>query len=888
MGGPRVVLALLIALSCGLTTLGTSGVSAQEGGPEQAYRTNDRSIVSMNILPPGQGRYLNAAELLVAQAGGPQPANNSDQLGMYDSLVQGAPGVTPETLSNFFKDASFGVKEEDIVSRYEPRPGVVVLRDTFGVPHIYGTTRADVLYGAGYVTAEDRLFMIDTLRHVGRGRMSEFLGPSESNLASDRAIYATAGYTEEELQAMIDRLPMLNPTLGNQVIDDLDAYTEGINQFIGEAMTDPSLLPGEYPALQQVPEPWSPTDTVAIASLIGSQLGVGGGDELENAAFLQALIAEGYAPAVARRILADFRRADDPEAPVTTHRRFPWSMDLGPVNPKAVALPDQAAEVARAVAQRTSLPDHLDGPFGPIPLAFPDEMSNALLVGAKRSKTGRPIAVFGPQVGYWSPEILMEMDLHGPTIDSRGIGFPGISLYTLLGRGRGYAWSATSAGGDLVDIFAERLCNPDGGEVSLDSTFYMKDGECVEMMTRTDTWFAKPGAGGTPESPEAMQVSMTTQRTDNGIVQTRSTVGGAPVAWVLQRTSWGAEVDSALTYVEIMNPAKIRAPIDFQRAFARFSFTFNWFYVDGKSIAWQLGGYHPRRAEGVNPDLPAWGTGKWNWRGKLSFAETPKEINPRQGYIVSWNNKQAPGFRANDGQWSYGPVHRSQLLEGPMRARIAKGLKFNVIDLVNIMGDAATVDLRGRAVLPMMLRVIGRSKDTKVAEAVKLMQEWIRSGAHRRDKDADGAYDHSAAVALMDEWWEPASQAVFQPVLGDAAYGLTGSHHDAPGPVGSAFIGGLYGHMNKDLRMILGMPVKGRFSRIYCGSGKLAACRSALTSSLTAAISALEERFGGGPTTWDFDETVDRIVFAPVGVQGQDSMQWQNRPTFQQVVEFRP
>ena len=78
---------------------------------------------------------------------------------------------------------------------------------------------------------------------------------------------------------------------------------------------------------------------------------------------------------------------------------------------------------------------------------------------ASRS-AGHPLFVAGPQVGYFNPQILMEEDVHapassaGPGIDAAGAAFVGINLYVQLGRGRDYAWSATSAGQDIIDTFA--------------------------------------------------------------------------------------------------------------------------------------------------------------------------------------------------------------------------------------------------------------------------------------------------------------------------------------------------------------------------------------------------------------------------------------------------
>ncbi|HYH27757.1 MAG TPA: penicillin acylase family protein, partial [Actinomycetota bacterium] len=406
---------------------------AQQAFP--AYREGDESVMARNVLPPGQGRFMNGPELVQAQATGEQPPMNTNQIGLYDSLVQATPGLTLADIPKYFKDASFGVPPTEVDRVYRPRPGVTVVRDrTYQVPHVYGDSRADTMFGTGYVSAEDRLFMMDVLRHTGRGRLSQFLGASDSNLQMDRAQLAGADYTEEELQAMIDRLPKVDPVLGAQAKKDLEDYTAGVNAYITEALTDPRKLPGEYEALQQVPLPWKVTDSVATASLIGAQLGVGGGAELRNAAFVSALSREGYPPSAARAILADFRFANDPEAPTTTSRSFPWMQDLGSVDPASVAMPDDAAPAQQAIS-RSTFPDTIDGPFGPIRLGFPEGASNALLVGSKLSATRRPLAVFGPQVGYWSPEILMEIDMHGPGIHARGAAFPGISLYVLLGRG---------------------------------------------------------------------------------------------------------------------------------------------------------------------------------------------------------------------------------------------------------------------------------------------------------------------------------------------------------------------------------------------------------------------------------------------------------------------
>ena len=194
----------------------------------------------------------------------------------------------------------------------------------------------------------------------------------------------------------------------------------------------------------------------------------------------------------------DFRAADDPEAPTTVRgRNFPYRASPKKVAPGSVALPDagsltpakvvtsasgSAAGDAGRVAAAASLgtrhraagvAPNRTGAAARGLLAFPRSASNALLVSARESASGRALAVFGPQVAYFAPEILMEQDVHAPTLEATGATFPGVNLYVQLGHGRDYAWSATSASQDIVDTFAVDLCEPGGAAPTKTSKHYL-------------------------------------------------------------------------------------------------------------------------------------------------------------------------------------------------------------------------------------------------------------------------------------------------------------------------------------------------------------------------------------------------------------------------------
>ena len=138
----------------------------------------------------------------------------------------------------------------------------------------------------------------------------------------------------------------------------------------------------------------------------------------------------------------------------------------------------------------------------------------------------------------------------------------------------------------------------------------------------------------------------------------------------------------------------------------------------------------------------------------------------------------------------------------------------------------------------------------------------------------------------MDAAWPRLADAVLAPVLGPLVDRLAKlqSRSNNAGPSGSAYISGWYGYVDKDLRSLLGRPVRGAFSTRYCGAGVLEACREALWGALDAAAAKLEAAQGPVPTGWHADATAERIRFDS-GVLS-DTMRWTNRPTFQQLMSF--
>ena len=759
----------------------------------------DHALLALNILPPGEG---------------PNLPDLTTQLAMYDGLTPLRGHVTAADLTLHFKPEPLDLGGQPAVRVEHPRDGVSIGRDRFDVPHIVGTTRANTEFGAGWATAEDRGLYLQLLRGPARISALDVPGYDAFSLALTASRFTPSAQTEAFLASQVKLAQQT--ARGRRLIMDVDSYIAGINAYFEQQ--------------GGVVAPFTRNDVIALGTLIGAVFGAGGGHEAQSAELL-ADLQQRLGGAKGLGVWNDLREQLDPEAPVTIATRFPYEQAQSAPGAGNVTLdPGSFTPVAAAPATQRRL------------------MSNAILIGAKRSSNGHPIFVAGPQVGYFAPEILMEEDLHGGGLDGRGVAFPGLGFYLQIGRGPDYAWSATSASNDVADEFAETLCGNG-------TTQYLYNGACRDM--------------GTFDAGSLDGKELVYHTTVHGPVVGYATSGGTRVAISFDRSTRGRELLSAIPF-QVLTTGGVHDPQEFFSTMSGFELTFNWFYADSRHIAVYSSGRLPIRAPGVNPALPTNGNGRYDWHGLLAPLAHPHAVDPGSGQIVNWNNKPAAGFGAADDNWTYGSIHRVQLLN----ANVSPQRKLTPAGVVSAMNEAATHDLR-RQLIPLLARVMTQapSPSPRDARALQTLQAWDGS---RLDADGDGKIDAPAA-ALMDAWWPRVAVAVLQPVLGpltDELKRLNPISDDA-NRGGSSYGAGWYEYVDKDLRTLTGQRVHGVYSTRYCGGGDLAACAASLWSALDAAVS------GAPPLA---DATSERISF---GAFLGDTIRWTNRPTFQQVVVFR-
>jgi hypothetical protein len=774
-----------------------------------------RADVARYILPPGN------------YGGIPFTENSTDQLPLYSGLTPLRDDISNADIDRYFLPEDFrpiGQTREEQTGR----AGLRLIYDSYGIPHVYGRTRADMAFGAGWATARDRRLLIQLGRGPARAAVADIPNLDAFSLVTSGQSFVPSAATEELVTKQRQLLIDTYGTEGRQILADAQAYADGLNAYAEANDID------EPPA--------TVNDVIAVTAFIGSIFGAGGGSEAANSDLL-AKLQNSLGPVRGYRAWDDVMLADDREAPTTTKRRFRYGPLTGGRVSGSVVLD---AGSIQSINPRQPAAAAAAAPAG-------RQASNWLLASSRRSASGNPLAVMGPQLGYYYPEIVQQIDLHGPGINAQGAAVPGLAMYILIGRTRDYAWSLTSAGHDVRDVYAEKLCEPDGSAPTRTSGHYLYKGQCRPLENFN--------AGLLNNQPVSYKVSV------HGPVFATATIDGQPYALSRKRSTFGRD-GLNLAALKDMTEGEATSPRRFRGIANKFGFTFNWAYASRKYTSFFSSGRLPRRPRGLDRRLPTLGDGRYEWQGFLSEREHPHDTTGPQGLLLNWNNRSAPGFMHGDNE-PFGSVHRVELFDQwPWRALLT--------DNVGIMNRAATEDVRS-PVWPVVRRVLstGPAPSARDQQVVEILDGWVRRDAPRLDADDDGDYDEPGPV-IMDELWRPIAEAVVSPVFGSLTPDLNSVRN----------LGSLSGesYVDKDLRTLLRRRVRDPFNLSYCGAGSLAACRTSLWNAVHLAADRLTTQLGeADPAKWT--KPASRTGFVPGLLP--NTFPTTNRPTFQQVIELQ-
>lgn len=606
---------------------------------------------------------------------------------------------------------------------------ILIIRDNYGVPHIFANSKEGLAYGAGYAMAQDRLWQADLYRRDAFGSLAEF------GFASIDSDYRTRslGYSREELLEIFNKWVPIKPEA--KLKEMMLAYVDGINQYIFEASMNPTLIPIEYLLLDLPIEPFTIEDCVAIVVMMAWRFGGTGGGELGYAARFQALNTT-YDEDTAWAIFNDLYPQVDPGAPTTIPSKgshYP----KGPIQSSIPALPTNIDEIYEQVIGATTAQEQLSESLG-LPTKFG---SNAWIVRPKKSKTGNTMQVGGPQMGHSIPQIVLEVGLHGAGINAVGMMMPHAPSI-LIGASDFGAWTSTTGSSDLIDTYIEVL-NPENPYQ------YLYNGEWVDMEKRTERIYGYKKMG----------------YEDRDIYRT---VHGPIRAWDIDNNRcYSMKADYYMNELAAEEGwllfQQSRSISDFDDATRVVTAGHNFLWIDrrGNIGYWHCGAFPKRPITGrngrvIDDRFPLWGTGEEEWLGVTGFDEIPKSVNPAQGYLANWNNKPIADWPYKEADW--GEVHGVQWIQ----EQIATGGKLTFEDMNNINRDTGYAHFGGMHFLDFLINAA--QKDSSIPlEVIEVLESW---NWHYNDvidpvyPDPSATYD-DPGLTIFDKWFSKVDNEVF-------------------------------------------------------------------------------------------------------------------------------
>ena len=253
------------------------------------------------ILPPGN------------YGGLPTTDNSLDQLPLYDGLTPLRGNVTDADIDRYYLPEDF---KPIGATREEPtgRPGTTIIYDSYGVPHVTGRTRADLAFGAGWVTARDRGLLLQLGRGPARAAVADVPGINAFGLVTSGQSFVPSAATEQLVTDQVDLIKRTYGDKGDEMIADMQAEADGITAY--------------FQAHGNNQPPATVNDVIAVTAFIGSIFGAGGGAEASNAEFLSQL-QNHLGADTGRKAWEDAMLFDDPEAPTTMKQTFDYGIFTG-------------------------------------------------------------------------------------------------------------------------------------------------------------------------------------------------------------------------------------------------------------------------------------------------------------------------------------------------------------------------------------------------------------------------------------------------------------------------------------------------------------------------------------------------------------------------------
>jgi len=586
---------------------------------------------------------------------------------------------------------------------------VEILRDTWGVPHIYAKTVADLFFAQGYVAAQDRLWQLDLWRRNAEGKLAEVVGPTAVRRDTFARLLRYRGDLEAEWRSY-----------GPDARAIITAFVAGVNAQIAWVTAHPEKLPIEFQLLGAKPEPWTPE--VIIGRMAGYVMTRNARSEVQRARLARdvgaARVAEFMTP--------------DPPTPIVV----PAGLDLADIVDGILDIAGDASETVRFPAERLKVGGHeawfgVDAALGGFRAdettderhwadnAWRNGSNNWVMAGAMTA-TGKPILANDPHRVIALPSLRYTTHLVGPGWNVIGAGEPALPGVA-AGHNDRIAFGFTIVGMDQQDLYVERL------DPAHDDHYLYRG--VSEAMTIERAEIAVRG-----EAPRAVDLRFT--RHGPVLYVDKSRGKAFVLRWV------GTEPGSA-GYLRSMAVDRAKDWPQFRAAVAGWKVpSENIIYADvAGNIGWIAAGAAPVRRN-WNGLLPVPGdSGAYEWDGFLSIDDLPQAYNPARGYIATANhNILPPGYTKALG-YEWGAPHRFNRIDEVLRNAKAAGRKLTTTDSERLQHD--TTSMVARALCDALRSVARAPADADGAKALRMLLAW------------DHRVDQKSAAAALFELWAP-------------------------------------------------------------------------------------------------------------------------------------
>jgi penicillin amidase len=514
---------------------------------------------------------------------------------------------------------------------------VTVSKDNFGVSHISASNESDMYFALGYMHAQDRLWQMDISRRVAEGRLSEIMG--QDVLMYDK-LFRTLGINK--------MASVLYEKISPKSRELLTRYADGVNSFIENHS---KILPLEFDVLNYKPEQWKPEHSLMIVRLMAWELNI--------AWYTDYTFGE-----IVNRFGLDRGTDFFPDYPV----------DAPHIIKGDTTLKKQAADTVKEVSHHNLSPmkdiSGLGEEFYNTVLSFrkfygSEGMqfgSNSWVVNGSKSENGKPILANDPHLALQVPSKWYEVDLHNEQLKRNISGFsiPGAPA-VVIGANSVISWGITNLMNDDSDFYVFDLEPGQPGKYRYKDTVLMMDStvESIKIKGQKD------------------EVSFTTYRTHLG-----------PVISGIEKTGFRSKQKLPLDPARILTFRWTGYDVsDEVNAFYKINNALNWdefknalkdFGAPGSNftyadtmgnIGYRAAGNIPIR-EGAQTDFALMfpSRGEIEWKGYVPFDEMPQSYNPKEGYIVTANNKPKADYKYYISN-IYEPGYRAQRIESILKPR---------------------------------------------------------------------------------------------------------------------------------------------------------------------------------------------------------------------------